>query len=763
MPHSVVDSVMTAKESSKSWNLRLLRAKISEILRHKETVKEIIHPKDKNNSYRNPNETSGARRQHPAFDVSQPPIGKEYANQSEKTKRSCRLCQELHFESNCSRYRSPDERRKRLTQLRLCHSCLGKDHIASQCTTKPRCYYCSGGHHSCLCFSRSKNSPPASGANRVPIQKPPDPETPHPSTFIAPKPVVNLMTVTKEVSPESTLLIAPISMQGKEVEVKTHAVLDSVTSIGFNQAKPQTEAREVFNVSITLPTGDIYSFEAFAIEEICSPISEKSVHPFNRAFESKSNEFEIHLLISNRVFWEVVQSGPQVSDSGHRFIRTIFGDIFLPFGSATANSSSKATCLTLSSNEREKTPRPITLQKIAQFTPDPQLNIKHENDSYTVQLPWKESVNLNIGDMYFLCRSRLASNFNLLKRHGDLQEYHEKIEEMERLGIIRTRPTGNPIAEGRFRYLPHHFVTHPQKGKKRIVFDGSAHTKEFKSLNSLLHKGDYEVPLISTIIQRFRTLSTYLVCDISRAFNNIRISERDQSAMQFLWVQNPELPPTRKNTIAYQFCTLPFGLTCSPYILHQVLSTHLQKYGDFGEAIINCLYVDNFAVGLPKDPKDFEDFFNKLLNCFRSADMKLHEFNTNSSEMRQILVDKGIQVPRVMNFLGVSVDFELDEFIFKFQETSPDEKLSKRVIAHKVNSFFQPIGVAEPTLLKARQMIQRLWKENLPWDSELPRPLRDEWMAFLADWASVEFRLNRRIETKERDTVTLHCFGDASA
>ena len=63
-------------------------------------------------------------------------------------------------------------------------------------------------------------------------------------------------------------------------------------------------------------------------------------------------------------------------------------------------------------------------------------SVEYDNCRYTVRLPWKEMVDA-IPDNYSLCKARLLSLLNRLKKNpGLLKEYDKIIREQEQEGII---------------------------------------------------------------------------------------------------------------------------------------------------------------------------------------------------------------------------------------------------------------------------------------------------------------------------------------
>ena len=73
-------------------------------------------------------------------------------NETEPCK-PCAFCQGTHFNSQCPKYRTKEERLRALQQLKKCTRCFQTDHLATSCPKPSRpCFNCQQhGHHRLLC------------------------------------------------------------------------------------------------------------------------------------------------------------------------------------------------------------------------------------------------------------------------------------------------------------------------------------------------------------------------------------------------------------------------------------------------------------------------------------------------------------------------------------------------------------------------------------------------------------------------------------
>ena len=68
--------------------------------------------------------------------------------------------------------------------------------------------------------------------------------------------------------------------------------------------------------------------------------------------------------------------------------------------------------------------------------------------------------------------------------------------------------------------------------------------------------------------------------------------------------------------------------------------------------------------------------------------------------------------------LGALRNVEKD--VFQFEVLKPDKPAPKRGILSAISSLYHPMGFVCPVVLEAKNIIQRLWKLQLPWDDPVP-------------------------------------------
>ena len=106
------------------------------------------------------------------------------------------------------------------------------------------------------------------------------------------------------------------------------------------------------------------------------------------------------------------------------------------------------------------------------------------------------------------------------------------------------------------------------------------------------------MPLLFDTIMRFRMLPAVLIADIEEAFLQVQVNPNDRDVLRFLWFD--DITQEEPAIVQYMYCWLVFGLTCSPAILAETITYHLNQFeSKYPEVFdhLRRLYCDNFSCG----------------------------------------------------------------------------------------------------------------------------------------------------------------------
>ena len=393
------------------------------------------------------------------------------------------------------------------------------------------------------------------------------------------------------------------------------------------------------------------------------------------------------------------------------------------------------------------------------------IKFNEETKRYQVQLPLIGKFLDKLEDGYFLSKTRLDSLLSKLRdpAHADFAKmYYAVIEEQEKLGVIERVSDMSSSSKGKVCYIPHHGVFKHGSNKLRVVYDGSSKSSKDKvSLNDCLSPGPSLTNELIEMLLRFRTHDVVLTGDIEKAFLQIEVDETNRDYLRFLWYDQDG------NLVVYRFARVPFGLTCSSFLLNATLRFHMQKRcleegnPDLLTLLSKSHYVDDWLIGA-KTSDDVLLIKHWLTEFLNTVGMKLHKFNSNSETVRQHIE---ADCPERDSVLGVPWNTRADEISLNIQKVLDGLSCenTKRELYSLPAQVFDLLGFLQPFMFQAKLMFQEVCKAKIKWKGKLPTNIKDRferWRKQIYKLATI--KLPRQVVLPNYDRVELHGFGDAS-
>ena len=394
---------------------------------------------------------------------------------------------------------------------------------------------------------------------------------------------------------------------------------------------------------------------------------------------------------------------------------------------------------------------------------------------YQLGLPWKHKTpclpnNRSVAErrLHFLKR-RLQGNEELLKN------YKNTVEEYIELGHARKLPVTSLLTkESQVWYLPHHPVFHPQKpDKTRVVFD-CASTFKGTSLNSQLLQGPELTSTLVGVLLRFRLDNIAFIADIEKMFHQVRVIPQDCEYLRFLWWPEGDIS---KQPDEYQMLVHLFGASSSPSCANFALRRTAEDNRDSFDlqtidTVFRNFYVDDClrSVATPEEAIKLTTDLSALLS---KGGFHLTKFISNSREVMATIPEeeraksvKNLDLEKlpIDRALGMHWNIEEDEISFRIAE--PREVNTRRKVLSLVSSIYDPLGLACPLVLPAKNFLQDLTKDGYDWDDEISI----EELDFLMKWMDDTPKLNNISVPRcikpytfgDLVSIQIHNFSDAS-
>ncbi|XP_072937318.1 uncharacterized protein [Epargyreus clarus] len=403
-------------------------------------------------------------------------------------------------------------------------------------------------------------------------------------------------------------------------------------------------------------------------------------------------------------------------------------------------------------------------------------SIKKIEKGYEVGLPWKED-GVKLPQSYDAAFRRLLKIEQKMDADPNFkQEYTKQVENMIEKGYAEPCD-GSERSSSVCWYLPHFAVQNPNKpGKQRLVFDAAAKNRGV-SLNDHLLEGPDLLLALPGVLFRFREKSVAVTADIQEMFLQIKIRKEDQPAQQFLWRGDDRDKPPRH----YKMTSMIFGAASSPFMAHFVrdynAGVHAHTHPLAFEAITRSHYMDDLVASY-EDIVEARRAITEIRTVHTAAGFNLRAWSANEVDVLQD-VPKELRATAPTQLGGESItnkilglywNPERDELGFntsmnrvpkdvRAQNRAP----TKREALSAVMSIYDPLGLLSNYTIRAKIVLQSLWKLKISWDEPIPEAEQELFATWMEQLAGIShLRLERQYALGDCHNRELHILCDAS-
>lgn len=541
----------------------------------------------------------------------------------------------------------------------------------------------------------------------------------------------------------------------------------------------------------------IIQVNAYVLGSLTSFIPSRHLHPpewselrgLTLADPGYCNPARIDILLGAEVYSEILMKGVLKNFQGLVAQETTLGWIIsgkLPHDSI--NTHPRITSLHVQDREYdllkqffEIEAEPDSIQK--RLTPSEQIcenfykatTTRNLEGRFVVKLPFKSEDPLcQYGNSREIALRKLKSQENRLIKDPELyKEYKKVMEEYIALNHM-TEVDQSDIDNPKAVYLPHHAVVNKEKetSKVRIVYNASSKGYNGVSLNDDLLAGPKLQQDLRHLIMRWRTHRISIVADLVKMFRQVRVHDEDANNFQrILWRSDPE-----KKVKHYKLLTLTFGTACAPYLavktLQRLAVEEGHRFQKAAEITKHDYYIDDLMTGC-EDNDEAMQIYEEMNGLMNAGGFQLQKWNSNSSQFLSqidaknknsnnlmVMLDKSDNKFKV---LGLYWNRNSDNFEYVINLPESTQPITKRQILSDIARLYDPIGWIAPVVVKAKMIIQKVWKAGLDWDATIYDELLTVWLEYKRELSSVkDIIIPRWLGTSKNCKMELHAFSDAS-
>lgn len=712
-------------------------------------------------------------------------------------KVECKLCKGNHKLYACETFHNMpiESRRDEVKKLRLCFNYLNGGHTVKYCKARHcKVARCQERHHSLLHTDVQTN------VDKIPVQA---------QSGINESMKFHLAACSSQINDSvilSTALVKIKDNSGNWCEAR--ALLDSGATPNFITADfckkiglPQVNSVHAvlgFNGRVTttnayvetLMRSRLNSYERsvrlIVTDSITCPIPEShislrdiqipdTISLSNFADPRFNVSKPIDLLLGSGIFWPLLRNRRiQLNDS-----QPVFQDSFLGWiiGGAITGVTSRhfqVNCCSTRDDtltqqlqkfwDLEKCETKILTSSEERACEEHFVATVRRDDTgrYEVSLSFKDNPS-KLGDSLTVALKRLKSlerrfnkNDELQISYGHFMRDYQNLHHMSLVGELSSEvDTGN--------LLPHHGVckTLGEHVKLRVIFDASCVTTSGKSLNDLLMVGPTIQQELVDILARFRQHPYVVTADISQMYRQILIKSEDRRWQRILWREQPDQPVS-----IYELNTVTYGTSSAPFLaircLHHLAEENQQNYPETTTVLKRDFYVDDMLTG-STTVTELSRLKNEITSILASAGMKLHKWQSNVSEIARSTADPNrLLASDEHKTLGLRWDPIKDDFVYQINLPT-EERMTKRKILSLIAQIYDPLGLVSPITLRAKIIMQMLWKLKIEWDSSLPNHIQLLWNQYKQQLDDMpRIHIPRGVLRNSYVRLELHGFSDAS-
>ncbi|GFU34433.1 hypothetical protein NPIL_626691 [Nephila pilipes] len=281
---------------------------------------------------------------------------------------------------------------------------------------------------------------------------------------------------------------------------------------------------------------------------------------------------------------------------------------------------------------------------------------------------------------------------------------------------------------------------------------------------SKFHK-DYKTEVNRRIVSlTWKSIVTPLSPNIVNAKNRFHSVQKRLSSSNVLKTQY-----YKYEIAVYRFSRLPFGLTCSPFLLcastRELAMKHISEFPIAASMIDKHLYMDDFLASTETETH-ITMLYHEIKDLMTLMKLPMEKWATNSLKLKDVIQTNKEFHKSTTAVLGIDWDTNDDTLGNAFKTSfcvAGGKPLTKRWLLRCIASCYDPLGLFSPFTIIGKILFQDTWILGIKWDELLPTNLSTMWYAAVKQLDDIcSIKISRYIGISSHTPYSVHVFCDAS-
>ncbi len=693
------------------------------------------------------------------------------ANVSNKLK--CVVCQEAHFLNQCKSFiaKTVFDRFEIIKKHKLCVKCFSPFHAVSDCK-RPNCRHCNGNHHSMLHRENSSQS----NINVSQLNKSETPTTSVETNTVVAKSSLSAVGIKHKVVFLSTAVVKIKSVSGTRL---ARVLLDpgSETTLIRRDLCNVAKLPLIKNDNPTVLVG--INDDSCTLNSLTKFVLQSRYCNFSIAVEAEVID-KIPYSVTRSNFIDVFEKFPKLkfaesNDLPHCNVDIVLGSEYVEFILEDQRQFYDSICLrntkfgyVISGSQKSSFLAAKTYCGMSKVDIDSQLKRFFEFEDFSGCSSSKtsetilehkmiedhfESTYERLADGKF--QLRLPTRPNIVNLNGSFPKARSMLlkSEYKRSDVVRAayrdfmskykefghmRQLCSPEVAVNSYYIPHHIVCKlsSSTSKYRVVFNASAIDNSGTSLNDCLLTGPTLQPELFDTIVKFRSHRIGFCADIEMMYRQIWIHPDDRKYQRIAWRFDPSEPIDH-----FELNTVTYGTGPASYLATkclQIVARSIQNLNPTAANAINSnFYMDDLMTGA-ESVEEAIQLQHVVHSTLLSVGFPLRKYQSNSTDFLNRLDSSLIETLNTRLLGSESFIFVLgliwcpqsDTFNVSINLKPLPNPITKRIFLSDISRIFDVLGMLSPVTIKAKILMQNLWREGLGWNDPISPELEREFLSY---------------------------------